>query len=153
MTVRNQKVGRKRPGQKGSTLVESVLVLLTIVSMIVFIMDMGRFLLIQEFISERARATVRAAVVNNWASTQVANYLCYNTTTAPPGGNSTSGYLGLTPSQVTYTTLGTAGAADSRLQVQVSGVQIFTWIPYMAGKYKAPTITATFPAQSLGATS
>jgi len=141
-------------GQKGSTMVEGVLVLLTIISMIVFIMDMGRLLLIQQFISERTRTTVRAAVVNNWTSTQVANYLCYNSTTAPPGATSTTpGFLGLTPSQVTYTALGTAGAADYRLQVQVSGVQMFTWIPYMAGRYTAPTITATFAAQSLGATS
>jgi Flp pilus assembly protein TadG len=144
---------RKRRVEKGSTMVESVLVLLTIVGMIIFIMDMGRLLLVQQFISERARTTVRAASVNNWTATQVANYLCYNSINAPSGGTSTTpGYMGLTPSQVTYTLLGTAGTLDYRLQVKVSGVPMFTWIPFITGQYTAAPVTVTFPAQSLGAT-
>ncbi|HYL37788.1 MAG TPA: TadE family protein [Bryobacteraceae bacterium] len=150
--MKRLKMPRKPRAERGSTLVESVLVLLTMVSMIIFIMDMGRMLLVQQFISERARTTVRAASVNNWSSDQVKNYLCYNSTSAPSGGTSTPGYMGLLPSQVTYGTLGTAGSWDYRLQVQVSGVRMFTWIPYMSGQYTAAPITATFPAQSLGAT-
>jgi hypothetical protein len=139
-----------RTNQKGSSLMEGTLVVFTMVMMIIFVLDMGRILLLQQFITERARATVRSAVVNNWSSAATKNYLVYNSTTAPNGGG--SGYLGLQTSQVTAQTLGTSGAADYRLQVKVSGVPVLTWIPYIAGTYTLAPIVVTMPAQSLGAT-
>jgi|SRR5579872_1810545 len=145
----------KRGGrQKGAGIVESALVTLTLVGMIVFIMDMGRLLLTQQFITERARTTVRSAAVNDWDAPTVANYVCYNSTTAPPkvAGVYPPGYLGLLPSQVAYTTLGTSGTPDYRLQVKVSGVPMFTWVPWIAGQYTAPPVVVTTPAQSMGAT-
>ena len=75
--------------------------------MFLFIMDMGRILLIEQFITERTRATVRSAVVNNWTAAATQNYLVYNSTTAPGGGG--PGFLGLQTSNVTYQTLGTSG--------------------------------------------
>jgi hypothetical protein len=120
--------------------------------MILFIVDMGRILLTQQFISERARVGVRNAVVNNWDATAVANYVAYGTTATPAGGTATSGLMGLTADEVTLTTYADSGIGDARYQVTVSGVPMFTWIPYMAGKYTAPTIIATAPVQSQGAT-
>lgn len=143
----------RRHHRKGAAMLETALVLTTVVGMIIFIMDIGRMLLLQQFITERARVTVRAAVVNNWTASQTANFLCYNTTAAPTGGTSTPGYFGLLPSQVSYQTLGTTTAADYRLQISVSGVPMLTWIPFISGSYNAPPITVTMPAQSLGATS
>jgi hypothetical protein len=136
--------------QKGANMLESALVFLTMLGMILFIMDMGRFLLIQQFITERTRATVRNAVVNNWTATQTKNYLVYNSTTAPGGGG--AGFLGLQTSNVTYQTLGTSGTPDYLLQVKVSGVQATTWIPYISKTYTLGPITFALPAQSLGAT-
>jgi hypothetical protein len=136
--------------QKGSAMLEGALVMLTLLGMLIFIMDMGRILLIQQFITERARVTVRQAVVNNWDSTDVKNYLVYNSVTAPNGG--AAGYLGLKTSQVAYTALGTSGTPDYRLQVKVSGVPAFTWIPGISGTLTLAPVIATMPAQSLGAT-
>jgi hypothetical protein len=136
--------------QKGANILESALVLLTVLGMFLFIMDMGRILLIQQFITERARATVRSAVVNNWTATATQNYLVYNSTTAPGGGG--AGFMGLQTSNVTYQTLGTSGTPDYMLQVKVSGVPAVTWIPYVSGTYTLAPITASMPAQSLGAT-
>jgi len=141
----------RRKNQKGANILESALVLMTIVGMIIFIMDMGRILLIQQFITERARATARNAVVNNWTSTATKNFLVYNSTTAPNGGGG-AGFLGLQTSQVSYQTLGTVGNPDYMLQVTVSGVPALTWIPYISGSYTLAPITASMPAQSLGAT-
>ena len=74
--MRNNSIRRRRTkNQRGSSMVEGALVLLTMLAMIIFILDMGRILLIQQYITERARTTVRAAVVNNWDSTKTANYL------------------------------------------------------------------------------
>ena len=133
-------------------MVETALVLTVALGMIVFIVDMGRILLTQQFISERARVAVRSAVVNNWTSDQVKNYVAYASTSAPDGGTTTPGFMGLLPSEVTYTTVADSGVGDARYQVVVQGVQMFTWIPYIAGKYNAPSVTATAPVQSQGAT-
>jgi Flp pilus assembly protein TadG len=139
--------------RRGAAMLETALVLTTLVSMIVFIMDMGRLLLIQQFITERARVTVRAAVVNNWTSNSAANFFCYSSTSAPSGDTSTPGYLGLLPSQVSYQALGSSTASDYRLQITVSGVPLVTFIPFISGTYTAAPITVTMPAQSLGAAS
>jgi hypothetical protein len=83
----------------------------------------------------------------------VKNYVVYGSTTAPDSDNGTpAGYLGLLPSQVTLTKVADSGVGDARYQVKVSGVPILTWIPYMSGQYTLPTVTATMPVESLGAT-
>jgi Flp pilus assembly protein TadG len=142
--------GRGR--RKGSSLVESALVIMPLMCMVLFIMDMGRVLLTEQYVTERARAGLRQAVVSTWGTdaTSVKNYICYNDTTAPQQGG--PGMFGVQPSQVTVSLLGTAATPDYRLQAQISGLQITTFIPYIATKYTAPTITVTVPAQSLGAT-
>lgn len=140
----------RKKGQRGAALVETALVFTAAVGMILFIVDMGRILLTQQYISERAQVAVRSAVVNNWDSTAVQNYVVYGSTTAPDGGG--AGLMGLTTSEVTFNTIADSGIGDARYQVVVSGVPLLTWIPYMAGKYSAPTVTATAPVQSQGAT-
>jgi Flp pilus assembly protein TadG len=147
--MRSPRNTARRKNQKGANILESALVLLTMLGMILFIMDMGRILLIQQFITERARAAVRSAVVNNWSATATKNYLVYNSTTAPNGGG--AGFLGLQTSNVTYQTLGTSGTPDYMIQVKVSGIQATTWIPYISGAYTLAPITFAMPAQSLGA--
>jgi len=106
-------------------------------------------LLLEQFFTERARAGVRAAVVNAWDSTAVANYMCYG---VPDSTQTGAGFLGLTPSQVAYNQLADSGANDARAQVTISGIQMFAWIPGMSGKYKAAPVVATQPEQSQGAT-
>ena len=150
MKLKSTSKTRRCKNQKGANILESALVLLTVLGMFLFIMDMGRILLIQQFITERARATVRSAVVNNWTAAATQNYLVYNSTTAPNGGG--AGFLGLQTSNVTYQTLGTSGTPDYMLQVKVSGVPAVTWIPYISKTYTLAPITAAMPAQSLGAT-
>ena len=136
--------------QRGAVFVESALVLITLLSMILFIMDMGRILLLQQFITERARVGVRYSVVNNWDQTAVQNYVVYGSTTAPQGGG--PGFLGLRTSQVSFSTIADSGVGDARNQIIVSGFTFPVFIPWMYGTYTGPTITATAPTQSLGAT-
>ena len=148
---KNQKpatLARKK-SQRGAALVETALVFTAALAMIVIIVDMGRILLTQQYVSQRAQAAARSAVVNNWDQAAVQNYLVYGSTAAPDGGG--AGLMGLTTSQVAFNTVADTGIGDGRYQVVVSGVPMFTWIPYMAGKYYAPTVTATAPVQSQGA--
>src|SRR5260370_33871859 len=142
---KNQNTKTRKRRQRGAALVETALVFTAALSMIVFIVDMGRILLTQQFVAERARVGLRNAVVNNWDSTAVANYVVYGTTTAPSGGG--AGFLGLMPSEVTLNTFADSGIGDARYQVIVQVVPLFTWIPYMAVPYTALPITATAPVQ------
>src|ERR1700681_3201079 len=121
------KINRKKRRQKGSAMLEASLVFLTLVSMVIFIMDMGRIIMMEEYVTERTRTTARAAVVNSWDATAAKNFLVYNTTTAPQGGG--AGFLGLQTSQVSYAALGTLGDPDYRLQIKVTGVPVFPWLP------------------------
>ncbi len=136
--------------RKGSAILEGALVMSTAMFMIIFVMEMGRFLMIQQWTSERARTVARMAAVNNWDQTAVGNVVCYNSTTAPQGGG--PGYMGLVPSEVTYARLGSAGAADDRVQVKIQNVPVLTWLPLISGTYKLPPVVVTVPTQSLGAT-
>jgi Flp pilus assembly protein TadG len=140
----------RKKSQRGAALVETALVFTAALAMILFIVDMGRILLTQQYISQRAQVAVRSAVVNDWTAADVQNYVVYGSTTAPDGGG--AGLMGLTTSEVAFNTVADTGIGDARYQVVVSGVPMFTWIPYMAGKYNSPTVTATAPVQSQGAT-
>ena len=136
--------------QRGNSLVESSLVFLVLMMTLIFVIDMGRMLMIQQFINERVRQTARKASVNNWSATQVKNYLVYGS--ADTTVQTAPGRLGLLPSQVTYATLGTSGTSNYRVQVKVSGVPAVLFIPKLAGHYTLPSVIATVPAQSMGAT-
>jgi len=120
-------------------------------AMVLFIVDMGRIMLAEQYLVERARTAARSAAVNNWTQADVANYVAYNSTSAPGGGTSTPGMMGVLPSNVTYSKLGTAGDPGYCVKVSIAGVTAFMVVPYMAGRYTLPTITVSLPAQSLGA--
>ena len=137
--------GRRR--QKGGSIIESSFVLLLALCLILFILDMGRFLLTQQYISERARTTARLAVLNNWDAASIQNYLCYGFTTAPTGNPAPSGLMGLIPTNVNSAWLGTSTSPDYRLKITVTGIRVLTWIPLMSNNlYTIPVIaTAVAP--------
>jgi Flp pilus assembly protein TadG len=133
-------------------MIETAFVLVVLLAMIIFVIDIGRILLIQQFMTERARTAARTAAVNNWDSATVANFLCYNQTTAPGGITTTPGLLGILPAQVSYASAGAAGTPTYRLTVQVRNVTAFMFIPGLAGQFSLPPISVTVPFQSNGAT-
>jgi Flp pilus assembly protein TadG len=137
---------------RGQSLVEATFVILTLMALIVFIVDMGRIMLMDQYLVERARVGARMAAVNNWDQTAVANYVAYNSTTAPGGQTSTPGLLGVLPSQVSYSTIGTAGDPSYCVKVTISGLTAFAFTPYMAGRFTLPAITVSVPAQTPWAT-
>jgi hypothetical protein len=143
--------GSRRRSQRGASFIEGSFVLLITISLIVFMMDIGRFLLTQQYISEKARTAARLAVVNNWHDTEIQNYFCYGSTTAPAGNPTPPGLMGLTTSNVAPVWKGTAGSPDRRLQITVSGLRIFTWVPMMSNTLSTIPVIATAASQSLGA--
>jgi Flp pilus assembly protein TadG len=147
-----------RGHQRGQAMVESALILLSLLMMVLFILDMGRVLFLQQFITERARATARAASVNNWDEWKVRGYFCYNDANhhftdesdSSSVHNTTPGLLGITPAKVNYTVLGSANTPNYRVRVTVSNVSALMFIPYYAKNFTLPPIWFEFPAQSMG---
>ena len=142
----------RRPQERGQTLVESALVLLSLLAMILFVLDMGRVMLLGQYVTERARITARSATVNNWTEREVQNFLVFGKTQMPDDSASKPGFMGLLTSQVAYTVLGTQRDGDLRVQVKVTGIQAVMFIPWISSRYVFPTVTVELPAQSLGAT-
>lgn len=149
MTMENISGQRRRSQRGSSALLEGALSLLTLMIMIIFVVEMGRMLLYQQFFTERARAAARNATVSHYSASAIQNYVCYNGVNAPAG--SPPGFLGLAPSMVTVSRLGTAGNWDDRIQVTISNYPMFDLIPLFKHNYTVPPVTVTIPVNSLGA--
>jgi osmotically-inducible protein OsmY len=138
--------------KRGATLVEMALVITTLLIMILFVLDMGRVLLLGQYVTARASETARAAAMKNWTADQVKNYLVYDRPDPPEGGFPASGLMGLTKSQVSYSLLGTAKKPDYRVHVEVSNIQAAMFTPFLSSRYSFPKVVTEFPAMSLGGT-
>lgn len=145
-----KKTNRNR---KGSAMLEAALITTPTLAMFVFILQMGVILGTQQYYMERARAGARYAATTTYNSgdtSNIKNYVCYGSATAPTGA--TSGLFGLRTNMVSVTRLGSSGTWNDRIQVQISGYSMASYIPWMSGTITGKTLVATAPAQSLGAT-
>lgn len=133
-------------------MMETALVFTSMLSILLFIVDIGRVLMVRQFFAERVRNGARTAAVVNYDATAIKNYICYNSFTAPAGGTSTLGYMGITPSNVNVQRLGTAGNWDDRIKISIQGYRISTWVPMLANTFTLPAVTATIPVGALGST-
>ena len=134
---------RRRATSKGSTLIETSLVLLAFVMMLIGAFDFGQFLFIQQALVERARYAARWGAINNPTdSTSITNMVLYDQATAPQEG--TSGYFNLTASNVSVSNPDT-GTNNNRLVITISGYTYHVVSPYIAGTYTGPPIVVSVP--------
>jgi Flp pilus assembly protein TadG len=140
---------KKRKGQKGQTLLESSLVLTTLLLMLIGIVDFGQFLFFHQVLTDRARAGARYAAVNPYDATSIQNVVVYNSPTAPSG--SPTGLFGLTPSNVTVTPTPSTGAPDY-VQVKISGFPIHLISPFLTKSYTPRNIIATRQTENIATT-
>jgi Flp pilus assembly protein TadG len=142
-------IGTKRDSsQKGQAMMETALVFTAVICMLLFVVDMGRLLFLQQYFAERARAGARWAAVNTYDPAAVANWVCSNDST-----NSGTGLFGLQPSNVSVSApVVDASNKPVYIRVTISGYQTVRLIPYIAGSFTNPPVSAIAPAQSLGAT-
>lgn len=135
--------------EKGQAILETSLVLVTLLLMIVGIMDFGQFLFFHEALTDRARAGARWAAANTYDATSIKNIVVFNSTTAP--GSATTGLFGLTTSNVTVTPTPASGS-PSYVQVKISGFPIHFLSPFLTKAYTPRAIIATRECDaSLGA--
>lgn len=131
---------------RGSTLVESAIVLLLFVVILLGVMDFSQILFFHHVLLERVRCSARYAAVHPYSVTAIQNFAAYNRTTAPPGG---TGLFGLSPSVVQVNRYG-EGTADDRVRVSISTHRMRFLSPWLAGTFTPGPFTAVMPMESGG---
>jgi len=144
----NRERAQKR-GQKGQTLLETSLVLTTLLLMIIGIIDFGQFLFFHQVLTDRARAGARYAAVNPYDAATIQNVVVYNSTTAPNGNP--AGLFGLTTSNVTVTPTPSTGAPNY-VQVKISGFPIHLISPFLTKSYTPRSIIVTRQTENIAST-
>ena len=134
---------RKR---RGEAMLESTLVLLTLVLTILGILDLGQFLFFQATFRERVRTGVRYAIVHDYDPQQITNFVLYGS--PAPGGRP---LFGLSESMISVARYG-ENTADDRIEVTISNPPLKMFSPFLAQFSARPVFRAVMPAESLGAT-
>ncbi|MFN7931834.1 MAG: TadE/TadG family type IV pilus assembly protein [Bryobacteraceae bacterium] len=150
----------RRKNQRGSTLVESSLVVMCFLAVMIGIVDVSQFLYTHHALTNRAREGARWAAVQSPLNTdQVKNYIVYGNAAASPN---TPMVHNLTPSMVTVTAPTPQGAGTPQsswigcdgamVQVQISGYRYSIISPYIANNnMTAATIKASAPYEGQAA--
>jgi Flp pilus assembly protein TadG len=129
------KIRRKR--QRGSTMVESALVLIVALCLMIGIADIGQMLFARSSVMERVRSALRYGAVD-YNETKIRNIVLYGTAT--PAADARPGF-GLTASMVAIARLDTNTTAD-RLKITVSNYPISFYAPLIARTVTGPAIVA-----------
>ena len=142
-----------RKNQRGSTLVESSLVVTTFLAVMIGIVDVSQFLYTHHALTHRARETVRWAAVQSPLNVDsVKNYLVYGSSSAtsnPMVHNLTTSMVTVTPP--TPQGAGTPqsswiGCDGATVKVQISGYRYSVLSMYIANNnMTAATIKASAP--------
>ena len=131
--------------ERGSTLVESSIVLLLFLVIFTGVLDFGQVLFFHHFLVDRVRAAARFAAVANPDLTAVRNFAAYNTAAPAPGATP---LFGLDPSMIQVSRRGTGTPAD-RIEVTVSTYRIRFVSPWLAGAFQ-PSFRAVMPMEAGG---
>jgi hypothetical protein len=133
--------------RRGSTLIESAVVLTLFLVMVIAVMDFAQVLFFHHMLSERVRAGARWAVVHAYDEAKIRKLVASNDAAAPDGS---AGLFGLTPEHVAVARLG-AGTADERVEVQVVGYSMRFLSPWLARAFTPGPFRAVMPLESGGA--
>ena len=134
----------KRRLARGSTLVESSIVLLVFLVLFVGILDMAQAMFLHQVLADRVRTGARYAVVHPYDVTTIQNVVAYNSSTG-----SGSGLFSITPSMVQVNHYD-AGLPTERVQVSITSYQIHFLSPWLPSTLTRP-FTAIMPMESGGA--
>ncbi len=136
-----------RAGKRGSTLVESAIVLLLVLVILIGTLDFAQILFFHHVLQERVRSGARYAAVHAGDPAAVRNVVAYNAPSAPPGAE---GLFGLTPAMVQVQRYG-AGTAADRVEVAISGYGMRFLSPWLAGPFTPGPFRAVAPVEVAGA--
>jgi hypothetical protein len=133
----------KRRFTRGSSLVESSIVLLVFLVFFIGILDMAQAMFLHQVLADRVRTGARYAAVNPYNVTSIQNVVAYNSSTG-----SGSGLFSITPSMVQVNHYD-AGLPTDRIQVSINSYPIHFLSPWMPSTLTR-SFTAVMPMESGG---
>lgn len=132
---------------------------------IIFVLEIGRYMLFIGYFTERARAGARYAAVVNYNADTIKNYIAYNSATMPSTSNSgpgntnyddglavaPTGLFGLKPSMISVARFD-EGKETDRVTVSISNYPLSLFVPLIPAQWTLRPFKVTIPAESMGAT-
>jgi len=131
--------------RRGSTILESALVLSALLLLIIGTLDISRLIFMHQTLTERARNAVRYGVARSYDATKIQNMVLYNTATP---ANGTQPIFGLTRSSVAVSRLTGATGTPDRLKIRITGWTYRVLLPYVAGNIVAPDIITSLTMET-----
>ncbi len=132
---------------RGSSMVEAALVLTIVLITLIGIVDLGQVLMFHQGLVERVRAGARYAVVSDFDQTEIQNVVLFGTPRPPTGSKP----LFLLKRDMVSADHLDVGLASERIEVRISNYPFRFFTPLVAGNYRAKPISASIPAESMGA--
>lgn len=129
--------------ERGAVSIEAALSLMVFIVIMFSLFDFGWTLFLHQSYVNQARSAARWGAINPGNTTAIKNVLLYNQTTG-----SGTGYLGLDPTNVQVSRLGTAGTTNDRIVVTISGFQFSYITPGHAGPKTGKAIVVSMPVEN-----
>jgi TadE-like protein len=133
--------------RRGSTLVESSIVMMLFLVILIGVLDAAQILFFHQLLNERVRSGARYAVVHSYNASAIQNVVAYNTASPATGA---AGLFGLNPSMVQVNRYN-AGTASDRVEVKITGYNMRFLSPWLAGVFTPGPFRAAMPMESAGA--
>lgn len=131
--------------QRGSTIVETAIVLLTLIVVLVGIADFAAFLHLHQAITERTRHAVRTAAIEDLDEAAIKYMIAYGAPSIavnePP-----TGYFGMSPKHIAVE-IKDRGLTSQRVMVKVSGIPFPIVSPLISGKGSNLPIRVSVPLE------
>jgi hypothetical protein len=129
--------------ERGAASVEAALSFMVFIIILFSLFDFGWTLFLHQSYVNQARYGARWGAINPSDTNAIKNVVLYNSQTG-----SGTGYLGLDPTNVTVSRLGTAGTTSDRIVVTISGFTFFYITPGYAGQKTGKPIIVSVPVEN-----
>jgi Flp pilus assembly protein TadG len=139
------RLARKNRAERGSTMVESALTLLTFFLMLIGAIDFGQVMYFHQSLVERARTAVRYGVINPTNTDGIKNMAVYNSVTVT--GTPPAVLPNLTKAMVDVQNPD-ANTPNARVVVTISGYPINFLSPYIAQSFNNLAVTVSMSSET-----
>lgn len=142
--MRTQRDRKSR--EKGSTIVETTLVLLIFIIVMVGIADFATFLHLHQAIAERTRSVARTAAIDDLDATSIRNMIAYGTANVSEDSK-LKGYFGLSASNIGVQILD-RGQTSQRIVVTITNLSFPLISPLLTQRGRNMPIRFSVPLEA-----
>ncbi|MBA3974433.1 MAG: hypothetical protein C0504_09480 [Candidatus Solibacter sp.] len=144
--MENRRRSKGSGGQKGSTMIETTLVLLVFIITMVGIADFATFLHLHQAVTERVRGVARMAAIEGLTTQEVQTLVSYGVKNRSTD-DVLKGYFGLSEAHVGVQILD-QGKSSQRLVVTITGLTYPLISPLLSGRGRNLPIRLSIPIEA-----